>query len=101
MTSLLASYGGQLVEYPYSKDAKYKELEANATAHLSIPDIRRGRLRKLLAMKPTVSIFGGSQRYNRSYLRKKPLFIKTEKAYQFDGMWVSSLRFNRKKASLI
>lgn len=90
VTSLLASYGGQLVEYPYSKDAKYKELEANATAHLSIPDIRRGRLRKLLAMKPTVSILEAHSGITGLICEKTTVY-QDGKAYQFDGMWVSSL----------
>ena len=90
VTSLLASYGGQLVEYPYSKDAKYKKLEANATAHLSIPDIRRGRLRKLLAMKPTVSILEAHSGITGLICEKTTVY-QDGKAYQFDGMWVSSL----------
>jgi phosphoenolpyruvate phosphomutase len=45
----LAIYGGELIEYPYSSDEKYIAFEKQAQAQLSIPDMRRGRLRKLLA----------------------------------------------------
>lgn len=45
--SVLASYGGQLVEFPYSRDEKYMELEKRVRSELSTPDIRRGRLKKL------------------------------------------------------
>ncbi len=90
VTSLLAEYGGQLVEYPYSKDDKYKDLEAAANAHLSIPDVRRGRLRKLLAMKPTVTIMEAHSGITGLICEKTTVY-QDGKAHQFDGMWVSSL----------
>ena len=49
VVSILASYGGQLVEFPYSSDPKYQQLEARARAELALPDMRRARLRRLLA----------------------------------------------------
>ena len=52
---VLAEYGGKLVEYPYSKDAKYDVLDANHRAELSMPDVRRGRLRKIIEMKGLVT----------------------------------------------
>ena len=55
VVSILASYGGTLVEYPYSADDKYKDLESRTRAELSMPDIRRGRLRKMLAAKGLVT----------------------------------------------
>ena len=42
---LLAEYGGELIEYPYSINTQYDRLEAAARSQLSIPDIRRGRLK--------------------------------------------------------
>ena len=53
--AVLASYGGQLVEYPYAADEKFKELDKRARAELSTPDIRRARLKKVLAMKGLVT----------------------------------------------
>ena len=52
---ILAEYGGRLVEYPYSNNPKYKELDAAHRAEASMPDIRRGRLRKLINMKGLVT----------------------------------------------
>ena len=43
---LLASYGGRLIEFPYASDPKYKTLEERSRAELSLPDSRRGRLKK-------------------------------------------------------
>ena len=52
----LASYGGQLIEYPYSDNEEYERVEKSQLEELSMPDVRRGRLKKLLEMKPLVSI---------------------------------------------
>ena len=49
--SVLASYGGRLVEYPYARDRRFEDLEKMARSDLAMPDIRRGRLRKILEMK--------------------------------------------------
>ncbi len=86
----LKAYGGELVEYPYSKDKKYDELEARAREQLSIPDIRRGRLRKLLAMKPTVTAIEAHSGIT-GLIAEKTTVYQEGKARQFDAMWVSSL----------
>ncbi len=87
---ILSTYGGELVEYPYSKDSKYRALERAAKEHLSIPDIRRGRLRKLLSMKPTLSIIEAHSGIT-GLIAENTKVYKDGKTYQFDGMWVSSL----------
>lgn len=90
VVSILNEYGGELIEYPYSNDDKYKALEAQIREQLSIPDIRRGRLRKLLSMKPTVSIIEAHSGIT-GLIAEKTTVYQEGKAYQFDGMWVSSL----------
>ena len=40
VVSILNEYGGELVEYPYSNDERYRALEQRSREHLSIPDIR-------------------------------------------------------------
>lgn len=90
VVSILNEYGGELIEYPYSNDDKYKALEAQVREQLSIPDIRRGRLRKLLSMKPTVSIIEAHSGIT-GLIAEKTTVYQEGKAYQFDGMWVSSL----------
>ena len=39
---LLKEYGGELVEFPYNKDARYDELEKQSRMQLGMPDCRRG-----------------------------------------------------------
>ncbi len=90
VVSILAEYGGKLVEYPYSNDEKYKEIEKQSRIQLSMPDYRRGRLRKLLAMKPCLSIIEAHSGIT-GLIAEKTTVYQEGKAYQFDGMWVSSL----------
>ncbi len=87
---VVASYGGQLVEFPYSDDPKYKDIENQDREALSLPDNRRGRLRKLIDMKGLVRIMEAHD--GISGLIVENTIVNTEgKSYQFDGMWVSSL----------
>lgn len=90
VVSVLAEYGGKLVEYPYSKDEKYSEIEKQTRLHLSTPDIRRGRLRRLLSIKPCVTIIEAHNGIT-GLIAEKTIVYQQGKAYQFDGMWVSSL----------
>ena len=52
---LLAVYGGKLVEFPYSKDKKYDDLDIAFRRQLATPDMRRARLRKLISMKGCIN----------------------------------------------
>lgn len=88
--SILASYGGRLVEYPYSKDDRYEELEKRARLELSTPDIRRGRLKKALAMKGTISAMEAHSGLT-GLIVENTIVEEEGGARQFDAMWVSSL----------
>lgn len=90
VTSILAEYGGRLVEYPFSQDEKYRQLDQQFRERLSLPDVRRARLRKLLSMKPLVSIIEAHSGIT-GLIAEKTVVYEDGKAYQFDGMWVSSL----------
>lgn len=88
--SILASYGGQLVEYPYSKDEKYKELEKRARTELSTPDIRRARLKKELAMKGTITAMEAHSGLT-GLIVENTVVEENGGGRQFDAMWISSL----------
>lgn len=88
--SVLASYGGQLVEYPYSKDEKYQELEKRARTELSTPDIRRARLKKELAMKGTITAMEAHSGLT-GLIVENTVVEENGGARQFDAMWISSL----------
>lgn len=88
--SILASYGGRLVEYPYSNDNKYKEIEARTRADLAMPDIRRGRLRKVLGMKGFVTAMEAHDGLT-GLIVENTVVHQDGGAHQFDAMWISSL----------
>ena len=90
VVSVLASYGGRLVEYPYSKDEKYAELDKRARAELSTPDIRRGRLKKALAMKGTITAMEAHSGLT-GLIVENTIVEENGGAHQFDAMWISSL----------
>lgn len=88
--AVLNEYGGKLVEFPYSNKDEYKKLDALKREEFSIPDLRRGRLRKLLSMKKSVRVIEAHSGLT-GLIAEKTVVYNEGKAYQFDGMWVSSL----------
>ena len=90
VVSVLAEYGGRLVEFPYSYDAKYQELDKQFREQLSMPDIRRGRLKKLLAAKGLVTALEAHSGIT-GLIAEKTTVLQAGRTYQFDAMWISSL----------
>ena len=88
--NILKQYGGELVEYPYSHDEKYVVLDNNARANLSLPDMRRGRLKKALDMKGLITAMEAHSGITGLIVEATTVY-EEGKAYQFDAMWVSSL----------
>lgn len=87
---VLKQWGGKLVEFPYSGDEKFAELEKRSRSELSMPDARRGRLKKLLNMKGCVNAIEAHSGIT-GLIAEKTVVYEDGKAYQFDAMWVSSL----------
>lgn len=87
---VLSSYGGKLVEYPYSNDVVYKEMDARARAELSLPDRRRARLKKLLEIKGLVTVMEAHSGITGLIVEKTAVY-QDGGTRQFDAMWVSSL----------
>lgn len=87
---ILKEYGGKLVEYPYSSDPKYKQLDSTLRAELAMPDMRRGRLRKLIGMKGLVTAMEAHSGIT-GLIVEKTTVLQDGKTYQFDAMWISSL----------
>lgn len=87
---LLASYGGRLVEYPYAKNEKYEEIEKRAKAELSLPDIRRARLKKMIMAKNLVIAMEAHDGIT-GLICEKTVVASEGGAHQFDAIWSSSL----------
>lgn len=90
VTEILASYGGKLVEFPYANDEKYQALEKRARAELSLPDIRRARLKKAIAMKGTITAIEAHSGLT-GLIAENTVVYQNGEAHQFDAMWISSL----------
>lgn len=86
----LAAYGGKLVEFPYASDSKYQELEKRARADLALPDLRRGRLRRSIEIKGTVTAIEAHSGLT-GLIAEKTVVFENGEARQFDAMWISSL----------
>ena len=87
---VLNTYGGQLIEFPYNKDAKYDELDKQMRMQLGMPDYRRGRLKKLINMKGLVTAIEAHSGIT-GLIAEKTTVLQDGKTYQFDAMWISSL----------
>jgi len=87
---VLKEYGGELVEFPYSYNEQYEKLELSQREQLSMPDVRRGRLKQLLQMKPLVTAIEAHSGIT-GLIAEKTTVLKDGKTYQFDAMWCSSL----------
>jgi len=87
---ILQEYGGMLVEYPYTHNEEYEKLELSQRKQLSMPDVRRGRLKRLLEMKPLVTAIEAHSGLT-GLIAEKTTVLKDGKTYQFDAMWCSSL----------
>ena len=88
--SLLEANGGELIEIPYTHNADVQKLDRQMREKLSMPEFRRGRLRKLLDMTPivkTIEVHSGLT----GLIAEKTIVAKGEEISQFDAMWISSL----------
>ncbi len=88
----VASYGGELVEVPYTHGVSGNELDQRTRALLSTPEVRRGKLRALLKLKPWVRVMEASN--GLSGLICEHARVEDQKTCtirEYDAMWVSSL----------
>lgn len=90
VVAILATYGGQLVEYPYSNDEKYKQIDARTRSDLAMPDVRRGRLRRMLDAKGLVTAMEAHDGLTGLVVENTVVY-QDGGARQYDAMWVSSL----------
>lgn len=90
IVQLLSEWGGELVEYPYAENPEFDALEKQVRSQLSIPDIRRGRLKKLLNLKSLVTAIEVHNGLT-GLLAENTTFTKDGQVRQFDAMWLSSL----------
>ena len=87
---ILKTYGGKLVEFPYSNDPKYKAIDDRTRIELSLPDFRRSRLKRALGCKKLITAMETHSGITGLIVEKTKVEEKGGMR-QFDAMWVSSL----------
>ena len=86
----LASYGGELVEFSYAKDKKYIELDRRMNKESAMPEMRRGRLKKLIQAKGLVTAMETHSGLT-GLIVENTVVEQDGGVKQFDAMWISSL----------
>ena len=87
---VLDKYGGELIEVPYTFNPKVQKIDRQMREQLAMPELRRGRLRKLLDMVPvvkTIEVHSGLT----GLIAEKTVIADDEHIDQFEAMWISSL----------
>lgn len=88
--NLLKKHGGKLIEIPYTYNEAIQKIDRQMQEKLSMPEFRRSRLKKLLALVPivkTIEVHSGLT----GLIAEKTIVADGEAIDQFDAMWVSSL----------
>lgn len=88
---LLKSYGGEIIDVPYTYNEEVKKIDMQLKEKLSMPEYRRKRLRQLLSMTPIVKAMEAHSGLTGLIVEKTVIEGNNGKLDQFDAMWVSSL----------
>ena len=96
----LKTYGGELIEFPYSSDPRYKAIDDRARLELSLPDFRRSRLKRALDAKGLITAMEAHSGIT-GLIVEKTMVEENGGRKQFDAMWVSSLCDSTSKVNLI
>ena len=89
---ILAEWGGELVEVPYTEGVSSSSLANDAKVRYVSPDDRRGQLRRMLELKPVVRVMEASNGLSGLIVENCSVENPdTGTRKEFDAMWVSSL----------
>lgn len=88
---LVESYGGQIIDIPYTYSEKVRKLDLQLKEKLSMPEYRRKRLRQLITMTPIVKAMEAHSGLTGLIVEKTVIEGENGKLDQFDAMWISSL----------
>ena len=87
---LLSSYGGKIVDIPYTYNENVKHTDTKIREKLAMPEFRRKRLRQLLKMRPVVKALEVHSGLT-GIIAEKTVVEHDGNLDQFDAMWISSL----------
>lgn len=87
---VLSTWGGQLIEVPYTRTEKVQHIDKVMHDKLAMPEFRRKRLRQLLQLRPIVKALEVHSGIT-ALIADKTIVQNKEELDQFDAMWISSL----------
>ena len=90
VASLLAEYGGKVIDVPYTYNENVKREDDKLKEKLAMPEYRRKRLRQLIDLCPvvkTIEVHSGLT----GLIAEKTVVENDGELDQFDAMWISSL----------
>ncbi len=91
VVELISSYGGQVIDVPYTYNEDVKKVDRRLNEKLAMPEYRRSRLRKLIEMTPIVKVMEAHSGLTGLIVEKTVVENDKGRLDQFDAMWVSSL----------
>lgn len=86
----LKEWDGKLIEIPFTEDVSIDKINDIVKSASSIPDSRRGKLKKLISLKPIVRTIEAHNGLSALVVENAKV-SKDEKINSFDAIWVSSL----------
>lgn len=88
---LLETYGGELVEFPYSDKSEYEMFDRQAERFHYMPDARRGKLRRAIKLADRPLRVLEAHNGITGLIAEKAKVERENEIRQFDAMWISSL----------
>lgn len=88
--TLLETYGGKLVEIPYTYNPVIQKIDKQMKEILAMPEFRRGRFKKLLDIVPIIKAIEVHSGLT-GLIAEKTVVAENGEIDQFDAMWISSL----------
>ena len=86
----LSQWGGELIEIPYTEDVTIDQINNIIKNAGSVPESRRGKLKKLISLKPIVRTMEAHNGLSALVVENAKV-VKDEKINSFDAIWISSL----------
>ena len=86
----LSEWGGELIEIPYTEDVSIDQINNIIKNAGSVPESRRGKLKKLISLKPIVRTMEAHNGLSALVVENAKV-VKDEKINSFDAIWISSL----------
>jgi len=89
---VLSEYGGKLVEVPYTEGVSGTEIDQRLRPLINTTELRRARLRRLLALRPYIRAMEVSNGLSALIVEHvNSVDPKTLSVREYDAFWVSSL----------